>query len=114
MGVDVEHMDDDPGTGDGRGARGCQLQLARRAVQPDDVLADAHLAVHRLASAVAHHAARLHPEGTHEEVVGRRDVVVDQDGNHLLARHVFLPRVNLYLNETRSSIPVGDGPDAGS
>jgi len=50
-------------------------------VQPDRVVAGADLAVRASAIAVAVDAAGRQPEGGDEEVVGRLDVAVDQQGS---------------------------------
>ena len=81
VGVDV-------GDDDRRGRRGqCgpagrgHLVLGRHPVQPDGGVADAHLAVHDGAVVESVEPAGREAERPDEEVVGRLDVLVDEDGD---------------------------------
>ena len=61
--------------------RGDHLVLGRHPVQPDRGVAVAHLGVHDRPVLEAVQAPGAQAEGGDEEVVGRLDVLVDEDGD---------------------------------
>jgi hypothetical protein len=89
--IDIVDMHEESGIRHVSGQRRIEAMFRRYAVQPNRGITGTHLCMNWMAFRVSRHASAVEAEGTNEEIVSRRHVLVGQDrdesleiGHHLV------------------------------